>query len=51
MVDTSARISLYTFFNDLLALEHAIGYFPFLESDDDNKMIISELGRRLLEAK
>ena len=47
--DISARVAQYTFFDDLLVVEQAIGYFPFLESGEDVNSIISELERRLLE--
>ena len=47
VADISLRVTLYTFFSDLLAVEQAIGYFPFLEPEEDVQEIISELERRL----
>lgn len=48
VADISSRVVLYTFFNDLLAVEYAIGYFPFMEPEEEVQAIISELERRLL---
>jgi outer membrane protein len=47
--DISSRVALYTFFSDLLAVEQAIGYFHFMEPDENVQAIITELERRLLE--
>ena len=49
--DISSRVALYTFFDDLLTVEKAIGYFPFLQPQEEVSRIISELERRLLETK
>ncbi len=46
--DISSRIALYTFFVDMLTVEQAIGYFPFLEPSADVELIVSELERKLL---
>lgn len=51
LADISSRVVLYTFFNDLLAVEYAIGYFPFLQAQENMQTIISELERRLLAAQ
>ena len=48
IADISSRVALYTFFNDLLAVEQAIGYFPFLEPEDEVDSIIRELENSLL---
>ena len=48
VADISLRVTLYTFFSDLLAVEQAIGYFPFLEPEENVQEIISELEWRLL---
>jgi len=48
VADISSRVTLYTFFSDLLAVEQAIGYFPFLEPEENVQEIISELERRLI---
>ena len=48
VADISSRVALYTFFSDLLAVEQAIGYFPFLEPEENVQEIISELERRLI---
>ena len=47
--DISSRVAHYTFFSDLLAVEQAIGYFPFLEAGENVQEIITELERRLLQ--
>jgi multidrug efflux system outer membrane protein len=44
---SSATVALYTFFADLLSVEQAIGYFPFLEPQDQVDKIIRELESRL----
>jgi outer membrane protein TolC len=47
--DYSAVIAYYTFLIDLLSLEESIGYFPFLEPQEEVDLIIDELERRLVE--
>lgn len=47
--DISSRVVLFTFFSDLLAGEQAIGYFPFLESVENNEEIIAQMERCLFE--
>ena len=49
--DISARVALYTFFDDLLVVEQAIGYFPFLQPQEETDAIISELENRLLQTQ
>jgi len=49
VADISSRVVLYTFFDDLLAVEQEIGFFPFQESEENVKEVIEELERRLLE--
>ena len=49
VADIQSRVALYTFFSDLLAVEQAIGYFPFLEPQENVNEIISELERRLVK--
>jgi outer membrane protein len=51
IADISSRMALYTFMNDLLAVEQAIGFFPFIESQEKEQKIISELEGRLLTFK
>lgn len=51
VADISSRVALYTFFDDLLTVEQAIGYFPFLEPEADVQAIINKLERRLLETQ
>lgn len=51
VADISYRVALYTFFEDLLAVEQLIGYFPFLEPEENVQAIIQELERRLLVHK
>ncbi len=51
VADISYRVALYTFFEDLLAVEQLIGYFPFMEPEENVQAIINELERRLLEAQ
>ncbi len=48
VADISSRVAMYTFFNDLLAVEQAIGYFPFLEPEEEVQSIIRELENKLL---
>jgi len=45
--NASATTTLYTFLADLLSAEQAIGYFPFLEPQDQVESRIRELERRL----
>ncbi len=45
--NASATTTLYTFLADLLSAEQAIGYFPFLEPQDEVETRIRELERRL----
>lgn len=47
----SSRVALYTFFNDLLAVELAIGYFPFLQPKEEVDALINKLELRLIEMK
>ena len=47
----SSRVALYTFFNDLLAVELAIGYFPFLEPKEEVDALIHNLELRLMDLK
>lgn len=49
--DISSRVALYTFFVDILAVEQAIGYFPFLEPEDEVGQIVDELERRMILAQ
>ncbi len=49
VADIQSRVALYTFFSDLLAVEQAIGYFPFLEPAEEVNEIIIELERRLVQ--
>ena len=51
VADISSRVALYTFLSDLLALEQAIGYFPFLDSKENVDKIVQEFELRLLEMK
>ncbi len=44
---SSATVALYTFLADLLSLEQAIGYFPFLEPTDQVSEHVRELERKL----
>ena len=46
--DYSEIISYYTFLLNLLSMEEAVGYFPFLEPKDEVTAIVSELERQLL---
>jgi outer membrane protein TolC len=46
--DYNAIAAFYTFFLDLLNVEEAIGYFPFLEPQEEVDMVIRELEQRLL---
>lgn len=46
--DYSEIISYYTFLLNLLSIEEAIGYFPFLESKNEVTAIVLELERQLL---
>ena len=43
----SATTALYTFFEDLLSAEQAIGYFPFLAPQDEVETRIRELEHKL----
>ncbi len=45
--NTSQIVALYTFLADLLGLEQAMGYFPFLEPQNQVDEAIRELERRL----
>lgn len=47
----ASRVALYTFFNDLLAAELAIGYFPFLQPKEEVEALINQLELRLVELK
>lgn len=49
--DISSRIALYTFFIDLMAMEQAIGFFPFLESEEDVNALINEIATSLLQVE
>ena len=49
VADISSRVALYTFLADLLSVENAVGYFPFLQPVENEQAIIKELERRLLE--
>ncbi len=49
--DISSRVALYTFFIDLLTLEQAIGYFPFMQPKDEADKIVGELESRLLQVQ
>lgn len=51
VADISYRVALYTFFSDLLVVEQAIGYFPFLEPSENVQSIVTELEHRLLVAQ
>jgi outer membrane protein len=46
--DYNAIAAFYTFFLDLLNVEEAIGYFPFMEPQEDVDTNIQELERQLL---
>ena len=45
----SMRIARYTFFADLLGVEQAIGYFPFLEPQEKLDTIIASLENLLIQ--
>jgi len=47
----ASRVALYTFFNDLLAVELAIGYFPFLQPKEEVDALIHNLELRLMDLK
>jgi len=47
----ASRVALYTFFNDLLAVELAIGYFPFLQPKEQVDALINKLELRLIDLK
>jgi len=47
----ASRVALYTFFNDLLAVELAIGYFPFLQPKEEVDALINKLELRLIDMK
>lgn len=49
--DISSRVALYTFFVDMMTVEQAIGYFPFLEPEEKVNEIINELGSRLIQTQ
>jgi outer membrane protein len=46
--DYTAIAAFYTFFLDLLNVEEAIGYFPFLATPEEVDVVIRELERKLL---
>ena len=47
IADYSSVVAYYTFLLDLLSLEEMIGYFPFLEPQEQEAQIIAELERRI----
>ena len=46
--DISSRVSLYTFFIDMLIMEQTIGYFPFLKPKDEVATVLNDLENQLL---
>ena len=47
IADYSTVVAYYTFLLDLLSLEEMIGYFPFLEPQEEVDLVIAELERRI----